>query len=237
MTAKPSLRPERTLRLLAFLVLATTAEAASTSYRGEARDADGALVYTEEHQVRSTQHGLADSVTEYRAPDGTLIATLRSDYSRSLALPTYVFEDLRRDYREGLRWQEGAYVVFHQQGGEPEKSAPLRTTDRVFSCQGWHYYLIENLALLERERVTLELVLPSELRAFPFAVRSLAADRQSVSAELSLRHWLFRYFAPKMRLDYDRENRRLREYHGLSNLLSASGERQTVTIRYLYPEQ
>ena len=178
-----------------------------------------------------------DSLTEYLAPDGSLIATLRSDYSRSVALPTYVFEDLRRSYREGLRWQDGGYVVFHQTGSAPEKTAPLRRDRAVFSCQGWHYYLIDNLDLLEKENIALNLVLPSELAPFPFAVRTLAADATRVSAELKLKHWLFRYFAPKMRLEYDRENRRLREFHGVSNILGPSGERQTVTIRYRYGDE
>jgi hypothetical protein len=221
---------------LALALFAGSAEAKDTAYLGEARDEKGNLVYTERHTVRSGAQGVADSLTEYLAPDGSLIATLRSDYSRSVALPTYVFEDLRRDYREGLRWQDGGYVVFHQTGSAPEKTAPLRRDRDVFSCQGWHYYLIDNLDLLEKENIALNLVLPSELGPFPLAVRTLAADQTSVSAELKLKHWLFRYFAPKMRLEYDREHRRLREFHGVSNILSQSGERQTVTIRYTYAE-
>ncbi len=68
-------------------------------------------------------------------------------------------------------------------------------------------------------------------------MRTLAADATRVSAELKLKHWLFRYFAPKIRLEYDRANRRLREFHGVSNILSQSGERQTVTIRYRYGDE
>ena len=223
--------------LLALALLTVAVQAKDTPYLGEARDEQGRLVYTERHTVRSGAPGIADSLTEYLAPDGTLIATLRSDYSRSVALPTYVFEDLRRNYREGLRWQDGRYVVFHQTGSAPEKTAPLRRERDVFSCQGWHYYLVDNLDLLAQEKIALNLVLPSELGAFPFAVRTLTADASRVSAELKLTHWLFRYFAPKMRLEYDRENRRLREFHGVSNILSQSGERQTVTIRYTYSDQ
>ncbi len=115
----------RPLRLaLALALLAVAAQARDTAYLGEARDEQGNLVYTERHTVRSGEQGIATSLTEYLAPDGALVATLRSDYSRSVALPTYVFEDLRRDYREGLHWQDGGYVVFHQSGSAPEKTAP-----------------------------------------------------------------------------------------------------------------
>ncbi len=237
MTAKPLLRSALLLLLLAFPVLDATADGTTRPYRGEARDERGELVYTEHHQVRSTESGLAESVTEYRAPDGTLIATLRSDYSRSLTTPTYIFEDLRRNHREGLRWEGGTYVVFHQTGSAPEKTAPLRRDREVFSCQGWHYHLVDNLDLLEKENLTLNLVLPSELRPYPFVVKTTAADARRVSAELRLKNWLIRHFAPTLRLEYDRENRRLHEFHGVSNIPSSSGDRQTVTIRYTYPEE
>ncbi len=205
-------------------------------YVGEATDAKGALVYTEKHVVSFEAGRTTGSVTEYRAPDGELIATMRSHYSRSVAMPTYVFEDLRRNYREGMRWQDGEYVIFHQEGSAPEKTSRLGSDSRVFSCQGWHYYLINNLDLLEKDKIVLNLVLPSELRPFPFVVKKLASDESRVSAELSLTHWLFRYFAPKLRLEYDKGKRRLIEFRGVSNILNKSGARQEVTIRYQYTD-
>ena len=159
---------------------------------------------------------------------------MRSDYSRSVAMPTYVFEDLRRNYREGLRWQEGEYVIFHQDGSAPEKTSRLGSDRRAFSCQGWHYYLVNNLDLLEKDNITLNLVLPSELRPFPFVVKKISSDESRVSAELRLNHWLFRHFAPKMRLTYDKKKRHLAEFHGVSNILNKAGERQEVSIRYQY---
>lgn len=222
---------------LALALLAGSAEAKDTAYLGEARDEKSNLVYTERHTVRSGAQGVSDSLTEYLAPDGSLIATLRSDYSRSIALPTYVFEDLRRDYREGLRWQDGGYLVFHQAGSAAEKTARLGNDRGVFSCQGWHYHLIDNLSLLEKDNLTLNLVLPSELRPYAFVVKRLAADQSRISAELSLRNWLLRQFAPKMLLEYDREKRRLLEFRGVSNIQTKTGERQEVTIRYKYADE
>lgn len=215
-------------------VCAGTAGADEAVYIGEAKDEKGTLVYTEHHLVSYVDGKMIGSVTEYRAPDGELIANMRSDYSRSLAMPTYVFEDLKRNYREGLCWQDGTYVIFHRDGNEPEKTSKLFSDSRVFSCQGWHYYLINNLDLLETDNIILNLVLPSELRPFPFVVKKLVSDESRVSAELSLRHWLFRHFAPKLRLEYDKQKRRLVEFQGVSNILNQAGDRQEVTIRYKY---
>ncbi len=222
--------------LLSLLLVAYdgSAGAAEDVYIGEAKDEKGALVYTEKHQVTYSGGITIGSVTEYRAPDEALIATMRSDYSRSVAMPTYVFEDLRRNYREGLRWQGGGYVIFSQTGNDPERTSGLGSDSRVFSCQGWHYYLVNNLDLLEKDNITLNLVLPSELRPLPFVVKKLASDEYRVSAELRLNHWLFRHFAPKLRLLYDKKNRRLVEFHGVSNIMNKSGDRQEVTIRYKY---
>jgi hypothetical protein len=233
-------RPHPLLRwFLLSLFLATCARAVAADeliYVGEATDEKGALAYTEKHVVSSEAGKTTGSVTEYRAPDGTLIATMRSDYARSVAMPTYVFEDLQQNYREGMRWQDGEYVIFHQEGSAPEKTSRLGSDSRVFSCQGWHYYLINNLDLLEKDKIVLDLVLPSELRPFPFVVKKLTSDESRVSAELSLNHWLFSHFAPKLRLEYDKKNRRLIEFQGVSNILTKAGARQEVTIRYQYPE-
>lgn len=222
------------LRTLFLAVCVCGVAGAELTYRGEATNEKGALVYTEHHRVNSVNGVTTSSITEYRAPNGELLASMHSDYSRSLSMPTYVFEDLQRNYREGLRWQGGEYLIFSQDGSDPEKTARLGSDSRVFSCQGWHYYLVNNLGLLEKDNITLNLVLPSELRAFPFVVKKLSSDESRVSAELSLKHWLFRYFAPKLRLDYDKQKRRLMEFQGVSNLLNKEGDRQVVTIRYNY---
>ena len=224
----------RALLSVLLAAFAGAAVAAEDVYLGEARDKSGALFYTEKHVVSSSNGKTTGSLTEYKGPDGAVIATMRSDYSRSVAMPTYVFEDLRRDYREGLRWQDGEYVIFRQDGSAPEKTGRLENQNRVFSCQGWHYYLVNNLDLLEKDNIILNLILPSELRPFPFVVARLGSDDSRVSAELRLKHWLFRYFAPKLRLVYDKKNRRLLEYQGVSNILNKNGDSQEVTIHYTY---
>jgi hypothetical protein len=219
---------------LLLAAFAGAAVAAEVVYLGEARDQSGALCYTEKHTISSSGGKTIGSLTEYKGPDGVVIATMRSDYSRSVAMPTYVFEDLRRNYREGLRLQGGEYVIFHQNQSAPEKTAKLAAESGIFSCQGWHYYLVNNLDLLERNNIILNLILPSELRPFPFVVTRLGSDDSRVSAELRLKHWLFRYFAPKLRLVYDKKNRRLLEYQGVSNILNTNGDSQEVRIHYTY---
>ena len=201
---------------------------------GEARNEQGQLVYTEKHSVTREGGRVITSLTEYISPTNQLIATMESDYSRNLSMPTYVFDDLRRGYREGLRDENGEYIIFKKtQDGEEETEAVTNTKD-VFSCQGWHYYLVNNLAALERENVELNLILPAELKSFPFEIQRVRSQGDRVEAVLKLDHWLFRYFAPTLQLVYDSKSKKLVEYRGISNILDSDGNRQDVRIVYRY---
>ncbi len=201
---------------------------------GEARNEQGELVYREKHSVTREGGQVMTSLTEYFSPAGQLIATMESDYSRNLSMPTYVFEDLRRGYREGLREENGEYIIFKKTKDGEEETAAITNTEDVFSCQGWHYYLVNSLAVLERENVELNLILPSELKAFPFEIQRGRSEGDRVEAVLKLNHWLFRYFAPTLQLVYDSKSRKLVEYGGISNLLDSEGNRQDVRIVYEY---
>lgn len=88
MTTRRFLRPRR-LSCLFLTTCAGAFGADENAYVGEARDKRGALVYAEKHVVSSEAGRTIGSVTEYRAPDGELIATMRSDYSRSVAVPPH----------------------------------------------------------------------------------------------------------------------------------------------------
>jgi hypothetical protein len=201
---------------------------------GEARNEQGELVYKEKHSVTREGDRVMTSLTEYFSPAGQLLATMESDYSKNLSMPTYVFEDLRRGYREGLREEDGEYIIFKKRGDEEEETEAITNTEDVFSCQGWHYYLVDNLAVLERENVELNLILPSELKAFPFEIQRVRSEGDRVEAVLKLNHWLFRYFAPTLQLVYDGKSRKLVEYRGISNISDGEGNRQDVRITYRY---
>ena len=201
---------------------------------GEARNEQGELVYREKHSVTREGGRVITSLTEYINPAGQVIATMESDYSRNVSMPTYVFEDHLRGYREGLRREEGEYIIFKQKRGSKEETATVTNTEEVFSCQGWHYYLVNNLAALERGNVQLNLILPSELKALPFEIQQVRSTGDRVEAVLKYNHWLFRYFAPTLRLVYDRKSKKLVEYTGISNILDSEGDRQDVRIVYRY---
>ena len=226
----------RTVIVISLLMVFSSASlgAEREVHWGEARNEQGELVYKEKHTVTREGGRVITSLTEYISPAGQVIATMESDYSQNISMPTYVFEDHLRGYREGLRKEDGRYIIFKQSRGGKEETEAVTNTEDVFSCQGWHYYLVDNLAALEQENVELNLILPSELKALPFEIQQVRSTGDRVEAVLKFNHWLFRYFAPTLRLVYDRKSKKLVEYTGISNILDSKGDRQDVRIVYRY---
>jgi hypothetical protein len=215
-------------------LLAGTAGALQQVYWAEARNEDDVLVYNEKHTVDFDGDRILHSLTEYLSPEGERIAILESDYAMNVSMPTYVFEDLRRGYREGLRRDEEKYVIFRQEQGKKEEAKALSDTSGVFSCQGWHYYLVDNLDVLEKGNLMLRLILPSELKAHTFQIEQTDNEGDRIKAVIKIDNWFLRLFAPRLRLVYDRRIDKLVEYEGLSNIPAPDGGRQDVRIIYTY---
>ena len=107
-------------------------------YWGVAKDADGKVVYREKHTTRYVNGRILTSVTNYIDPEGREIAMMKSNYERSVPMPTYVFKDYRRDYEEGLLFRDGKYFIFNRDPKRGEREKPLGDTKDVYSCQGCH---------------------------------------------------------------------------------------------------
>ena len=205
----------------------------TTIYWGEAKTPSGKIAYTERHTVISMNDVLKSTRTEYFDADRKKkIAVLDSDYSKSLSMPTYEFRDLRSSYREGVAMSDGKYMAYFKKQGEPKKSKEIKKGNRIFSGQGWHYYLIKNLDLLEKNDIVLNLILPSRLDFYQFNITRSEASAGQIVAHLELSNWLLSFFAPSLRLVYDKKKKRLLEFRGVSNILDENGEQQEVIIRY-----
>ena len=178
------MKPSSLVTVMVFSLLVVSSGASLAAEKevhwGEAHNEQGELVYREKHSVTREGERVITSLTEYISPADQVIATMESDYSRNLSMPTYVFEDLRRGYREGLRQEDGEYIIFKKTKDGEEETEAITNTEDVFSCQGWHYYLVNNLAVLERENVELNLILPSELRALPFEIQQVRAEGRTL---------------------------------------------------------
>ena len=211
------------------------AEEYTETHWGDAKDANERLVYREKHEVRYENGRVQNSLTSYRDPSGREFARLESDYSLSIMMPTYVFSDFRRGHREGLRFEGGKYYIFDEDSGEAEKTKVLDDDTNVYSCQGWHYYLVNNLdKLVGGDALEVRLIFPNRLQPYTFKILSLGSEGDTIRVKVRIANWLLSLFLPHLEVVYDKNKRKLIEYHGVSNIVDAEGKLQEVNITYEY---
>jgi len=228
-----SMQPVLFLFLVLLYPFEAFAQETEVIYWGEARDEQGGLLYREKHITNYVDGRTKRSLTIYEDPTGREIATLESDYTRSLAMPTYVFKDYRRDYEEGLRFRDGAYYIFSKDSKDGEKEKRLKEPASVFSCQGWHYYVVENLERLERGDVfKVKLIFPNKLRAYDFKIEKVSSEGDTVGVKVKFANWLVSWAVPQLDLLYSKKERKLIDYRGVSNIFDENDDLQEVRITY-----
>lgn len=189
-------------------------------------------VYTERHIAFYGNGTLQRSHNDYFDLSGKKIAELNSDYSKSLKMPTYVFRDFRTGFEEGLRYKAGKYFIFRKKKGEPEEVKLLDSVENVFSCQGWHYYLIANLHQLKNNPIKMKLIFPSRLDYYGFRIRTIDTTEEILKFRLEFESWIIRLFTPHLDITYNKKKRKIDQYFGPSNILTDGGEIQNVYIVY-----
>lgn len=211
------------------------AEGRKEIHWGEARDEQGKLLYKERHEVTYDNGRVKHSFTSYQDPSGNEFARLESDYRLSIMMPTYVFEDDRSGHREGLRFEEGTYYIFDQESEGEEKTKVLDDDTNVYSCQGWHYYLVNNLDRVEAgEDLIVRLIFPDRLRPYTFKILSMGSEGDTIKVKVRIANWVLSLFVPHLEVVYDKKEKKLIEYYGVSNIVDAEGQLQKVHITYQY---
>lgn len=220
-------------QMLLLSPLAARAEQPESIYWGEARDEKGRIRYAEKHIVDSLDGKTLRSLTVYLDPEGRRIAELESDYTLSLALPTYVFKDFRRNYEEGLRYRQGRYYIFNRDASKGDQEKLLEDSANVFSCQGWHYYVIHHLDRIEKgESFALKLIFPAKLRAYPFKIEKVRSEGRILHIRVRFAYWMLSWIVPHLDLVYDLTERNLVQYRGVSNIFDEQQNLQNVVITY-----
>ena len=182
---------------------------------GEARStARGELRYTEHYQCSNAG---ARCEVEYRDADGEVFARKRLDYSRSWHAPALVFEHLR----------DGSSVTVQRELGE-----------ELVVDAGFDNYIRTHWETLDKgERVQFEFLpagrdSPLNMRAERDAETLCPVERLCLNVALD--NWLLGALVPPILLQYDRQNKRLLRYLGISNLRDGEGKQQEVQIDYRY---
>jgi len=221
-------------RLALALALATSAPvlADGLSLRfeeGIARAPDSATeLYREQHWIRRDGERPIERVVLYRCPDGTAFGRKQIDYRASATAPTFVFDDRRSGYREGMRRGPETTLFFRANGKAVEKSAGVGSAQLVVDA-GFDEFVRRHWApLLAGRAVPLEFALPSRLRSLGFSLgragEALVAGEKAWVFRLKLEGWLA-WIAPSIDVSYGQQSRRLLRFEGLSNLRDDAGDK------------
>ena len=190
------------------------------------------LIYTEVHKATYKGPQLIKSTNIYYNTSGIKIAELNADYKNSISMPTYVFHDYERDTREGLTWDDGRYYIFKKDKNEKEQRKVLTDYKDMFSCQGWHYYIIDNFDKIQQQDIPIKLIFPSKLDYYRLNLRKMSSKGSTLKLKMEFGSWLARLFAPEIEITYDKSEKKIKKYYGTSNILDSHGEIQNVYIIY-----
>ncbi len=198
---------------------------------------EGRVVYIEKHTVTQKEGVIQKAETEYVTKDGKLIASLKSDFTKSVALADHEFYDARFERRYGVRWENNSPWMWDQKKGEPEEkkevTKDLAPGKLIIGGQGLHYYMSPRLEEFKRKETAIAILIPGKLDWYSFLVTYEGVDQGWDKFVIKTQSAILRLFAPKLEVWYSADGK-LRKYRGLSNLPDADGGNQQVEIIYQY---
>jgi hypothetical protein len=222
--------------LAAILLSAVHASANILTFTGKAVDESGQLQYLERHSVRYADGDVIESKTVYLDESNRKIGDLISDYEQGSQYGSYIFRDLRANYKDGARVETDRIMVFRKSDPqEPLKKNALQRTANQIVGQGFNHFISENLeAIMAGQILHVRLVLPSRLNQYDFRIRGLKVENDTAYVRLEIDNWFLRLLAPHVDAEYCAITGRLLRYEGISNLTDGSGKHKKVVITYDY---
>lgn len=224
------------LVLLLISLIHGTAGAGTKIFTGTAVNESGLFAYTEQHDLTYDGKAVINSRTTYYDSDKRVVGYLHSDYDPSPQFCSDIFRDLRRKYEDGVRLEEERVCQYRKASPDSkEEMICLPKEKKQIIGQGFHHFIVSHLeAITGGETFHVKLVLPSRLDQFSFRIRKTSIEGRHASIRLEVDHWFLRLFTPHVDVMYDRENRHLLRYEGISNVADASGQFRKVQILYSY---
>lgn len=191
------------------------------------------VLYTESHWTRYVDKAPVERTVLYQCSNGTPFARKEISYSLSAFAPTFSFRDVRHQYQEGLRWQNGSPMVWHIKNGV-RSDKPLTKNPNLVADAGFDEFIKLRWSTLTGEgRHTLNFALPSRLSSYDFKLqgtgKTVYRNEQAQSFTLGLQG-LLGLIAPDIEVLYSQDTRRLLRFKGISNIRDDSGKDQIDTL-------
>ncbi len=225
------------MAILAFACcISATPSTAAERYTGEARDANGSLLYRESHWLYRDGESEARLVL-YTCPDGKAFARKQLWDRASAQAPDFEFDDARDGFSEGVRSQDGARRVFLRASADaPERSAVFTTASDTVIDAGFDTFVRTHWdALADATALPIVFLVPSRLAPLGFSVRRIGDERidgrDARRFRLVLARW-YGGFLPHIDVVYDALTHTLLRYEGIGNIRGADARNLDVRIDF-----
>lgn len=196
----------------------------------------GDLWYTEVYHESFDSNGNLHASSQFRTPDGDLLATRTIAYEHSYMRPSYTLDYASSDYKEEVWVSENSLrLKLHDPYTGSITDETLSIGSRHVIDAGFHYAILQHWdALLQGQTIRFPFLIPAQGSFFTFRVQMVltslgAEDRVAFAMESD--SFLIRLFSPKIVVEYDRKEKKLLSYHGPSNLMTPDGRYETVHIQ------
>lgn len=207
-------------------------------YSGEARSPDsGALIYVEEHLLREQAGQAVERLVLYRCADGTPFARKQVEYGTQPFAPAFDLVDARLDYREGLRREGEAWIVFGGAGARAQQT-PLDEVESIVADAGFEPFVRQHWAQLQAgESVPIDFLVPSRARSYGFRlskVEALEIEGEAASRMRLALSGVFGLFAPAIDVIYRDSDQWLLRFEGMTNIRESA--RENVVAHIAFPQ-
>lgn len=209
---------------------------------GIAKNSKGQVVYTEKHQVQTDSAGLNKSISvEYIKPDGTLFATMTSDFSKNKTVPETIFSDLRSGSKVELKISGDMAQFEETQKGKISALKPISLKSSMVASQGFDNFIKLNFEKLSTEEIEFQFGVLEKKDFFSLSGYQAKTDSKAQIAGLTefrirASNWAARLFVNELKVVYDSKTKKLKTFSGRSNILDDAGSSQDVTIEYQWTE-
>lgn len=205
---------------------------------GIATNKKGKQLYTEVHSDWDKNKHLSFRKSQFFDLDQNLIAEIMTDFSHSLFLPNYHLMNYRADSEEIFTVNPSTVTMKYRAPGEKTfKTKNVANEENSSSGFGINEFLIaRSSALKEGKPVTINLFVVPRLKAYPMKGKKHevkgfeSVDVIGILFDLNL--GLLGAFLPSAEFVLDKEGQNMIFYRGPSNLATARGSRETVSVNY-----
>lgn len=206
---------------------------------GIAKNQKGEVIYLEKHTIQRDSNGLNKFIrVEYTKPDGSLFATMISDFSKSKTIPETIFEDTRFKTKSSLRLSDKTieFEEFKNEKVVSKKSVPLN--ESMVASQGFDNFIKMNFSELENRSVDFNFGILEKKDFYSLTgYKRSTASATEIEYGIKASSWFLRLFANELRVAYDAKTKQLKTFSGRSNILDDFGQSQDVTISYQWKSE